>query len=152
MTQIFGIHRIDGLPTTYNESIDGPTSLTKDIYNIPLIENLPDNISQIKTQNMSSVYISSDCVGAKIFIDGIEQIGFNTPSMITDISPGHHSFRLTHPGHTDIESEMPLDPGKTYNIFLTMGKSILPPQTDSSGVVILLALGLIGLFLIKSGR
>ena len=126
MTQIFGIHRIEGLPTA-----------------------LPDNIYQARTQNRSSVYISSDCVGAKIFIDGIEQTGFITPSMITDIPSGHHNFRLTNPGYTDIESEIPLDPGKTYNIFLTMGRSALPP-TDSSGIILLLAIGLVGYFLIKN--
>lgn len=126
MTQIFGIHRIEGLPTA-----------------------LSDDIYQIKTQNRSSIYISSDCVGAKIFIDDIEQTGFNTPSMITDIPSGHHNFRLTNPGYADVEGEIPLDPGKTYNIFLTMGRA-LPPSTDSSGIFLLLALGLIGYFLIKN--
>ena len=150
MTQRFGIHCINGLP---NSSSD--TYPTKNLYDISLIENLPDSIARIREQSTSSVYIASDPSGAKIFIDGIEQTGFNTPSMITDMYSGHHSFKLTSPGYIDIESEMPLEPGKTYNIFLTMGKSTSTlvsssTSTDISGIVILLALGLIGYFLIKN--
>ena len=149
MTQRFGIHCINGLPNSLSA-----TSSAKNLYNIPLIENLPDSISQIREQLTSSVYVASDPSGAKIFIDGIEQIGFNTPSMITDMHSGHHSFRLTSPGYVDIESEMPLEPGRTYNVFLTMGKSTSTSTSDStstdiSGIVILLAIGLIGYFLLK---
>jgi hypothetical protein len=111
----------------------------------------------MKKQSTSSVYIASDPAGAKIFIDNIEQTGFDTPAMITDIYSGHHSFRLTSPGHIDIESEMPLEPGKTYNIFLTMGKSTSTLMSDStstdiSAIVILFALGLIGYFLLREGK
>lgn len=147
MTQRFGIHCINGLPNSLSE-----ISSTKNLYNIPSIENLPDSISRIREQLTSSVYMASDPSGAKIFIDGIEQSGFNTPSMITDIHSGHHSFRLSSPGYVDIESEMPLEPGRTYNVFLTMGKSTSTSDsisTDISGIVILLALGLIGYFLLK---
>jgi hypothetical protein len=149
MTQKFGIHCINGLP---NSPLD--TSSTKSLYNIPLLENLSDSISQIREQLTSSVYIASDPSGAKIFIDGIEQSGFNTPSMITDMHSGHHSFRLTSPGYIDIESEMPLEPGRTYNVFLSMGKSTSTSSSDStstdiSGIVVLIALGLIGYFLLK---
>lgn len=151
MTQIFGIHCINGLP---NSSHD--TSLTRSLCDIPLLENLQGSIAQIRTQPTSSVYISSDPAGAQIFINDIEQTGFHTPAMITDIYSGRHSFRLTSPGYVDIESEIPLEPGKTYNIFLTMGKSSLTSistldssSTDVSGIVILIALGLIGYFLLK---
>jgi hypothetical protein len=149
MTQKFGIHCINGLPDSPSE-----VSSIKNLYNISLIENLPNSISQIREQLTSSVYIASDPSGAKIFIDGIEQIGFNTPSMITDMQSGHHSFRLSSPGYEDIESEMPLEPGRTYNVFLTMGKSKSTTMSDStstdiSGIVILLAIGLIGYFLLK---
>ena len=152
MTQRFGIYCINGLPNSLPES-----SPTKNLYNIPLIENLSNSISQIREQLTSSVYIGSDPSGAKIFIDDIEQSGFNTPSMITDIHSGHHSFRLSSPGYVDIESDMPLEPGKTYNIFLTMGKSTSKSSsgstsTDISGIVVLLALGLIGYFLLKKNR
>lgn len=141
MTQIFGIHKINGLPDT---------PLTIDQYNTQLIENLSDCTSQIDTQSTSSVYIASDPVGAKIFIDDIEQIGFKTPAMITDMPPGHHNFKLTHHDHVDIESSMPIDPGRTYNIFLTMGKSTsVTTSTGSSDLIILLAIGLIGYLLIK---
>jgi hypothetical protein len=148
MTQRFGIHCINGLPNSQQD-----TSSIKNLCNIPLIENLPNSISQIREQLTSSVYIASDPSGAKIFVDGIEQTGFNTPSMITDMHSGHHSFRLTSPGYIDVESEMPLEPGRTYNVFLTMGKSTSNSTTDSStdisGIVILLAIGLIGYFLFR---
>jgi hypothetical protein len=148
MIQRFGIHCINGLP---NSSSD--TYLTKNLYDIPLIENLSDSVAQIKAQSTSSVYMVSDPAGAQIFIDGIEQIGFNTPAMITDIYSGYHSFRLTSPGYVDIESEMPLEPGRTYNIFLTMGKSTsTSTSTDISGIVVLFALGLIGYFLLRNRR
>jgi PEGA domain len=162
VTQKFGIHCINGLP---NSSYD--ISSTNDIYNIQLIENLPDSIArtayanQMKRQSTSSVYIASDPAGTKIFIDDIEQIGFDTPSMITDIQSGHHGFRLTYPGYEDIESEMPLEPGKTYNIFLTMRKTASSlaltstsdtTSTDISGIVVLFALGLIGYFILRKGR
>lgn len=151
MTQRFGIHCINGLPNSPSDISSPPA---KSLYDISLIENLSDSIAQIKTQSTSSVYIASDPAGAQIFIDNIEQTGFNTPAMITDMFPGHHSFRLVSPGHIDIESEMPLEPGRTYNIFLTMGKStsISTPgatSTDISGIVLLLALGLIGYFLLR---
>ena len=134
MSQIFGIHCINGLPST-----------------IPLIENLSGSIYQIDTQSRSSVYIASDPAGAQIFIDGIEQTGFSTPAMITDIPSGHHNFRLTSPGHIDIDGSMPLDPGRTYNMFLTMGKSTSTSISASqSDLIVLLALGLIGYFLIKN--
>lgn len=142
MTQIFGIHTINGLPDTFP---------TRDIYNIPSIENLSDSIPQTNIQYTSSAYIASDPVGAKIFIDGIEQTGFNTPAMITDIPSGHHNFKLSSPDHIDIESSMPLEPGRTYNIFLTMGKSTSDTiSAGSSDIMVLLAIGLIGYFLIRS--
>ncbi len=137
MAQIFGIHAINGLPSK---------SDTLPSYDIPLIENL----SEI-SQPISSVYIASDPAGAKIFIDGIEQTGFTTPSMITDIPAGHHNFKLISPGHTDIESSMPLEPGKTYNMFLTMGKTTSSSASiGSSDLILLLAIGLIGYFLIRN--
>lgn len=142
MAQIFGIYCINGLPDT---------SSIRDLYNIPSIDNLSHNLTEIKTQSRSAVYIASDPAGAKIFIDDIEQVGFNTPSMITNILPGNHNFRLTSPGHIDIESAIPLEHGRTYNIFLTMEKSIpTSTSTDSSGLIILLTLGLIGFLLIKN--
>jgi hypothetical protein len=145
MTQIFRINTINGLPETYP---------TINIDNIPLVENLSDNFSQIMTQSTSSVYVASDPVGAKISIDGVEQAGFGTPTMITDIPPGHHTFKLSYQDRADIESDIPLEPGKTYNIFLTLGKSAsnstsTDTSTDVSGIVVLLTLGLIGYFLIK---
>lgn len=124
MTQIFGIHCINGLPITNS---------TKNLYN---------------TFDRSSIYIASDPTGAQIFIDSIEQTGFLTPAMITDIPAGHHNFRLTSPGYIDIESSMPIESGRTYNIFLTMGKTQTPTYTGS-GIIILLALGL-GLLLIRN--
>lgn len=142
MAQIFGIHKINGLPDI---------SPTRDIYNIPLIENLPDSLSQINTQRTSSVYITSNISGAKIFIDGIEQTGFSTPSMIMDIPSGHHNFKLSSPGHIDVESSMPLEPGSTYNIFLTMGKSTSTSiLSNSSDLILLLAIGILGYLLIKN--
>ena len=149
MTQRFGIHYINGLPNSLSDIS------TKNSYDIPLLENLPNSISQIGGQSTSSVYISSDPSGARIFVDGIEQTGFNTPSMITDMYSGHHSFRLTSPGYVDIESETPLEPGRTYNIFLTMEKSMSTygsTSTDISGIVMLLALGLIGYFLLRKEK
>ena len=142
MIQTFGIHIINGLPDTFP---------TKDLYNTPSIENSYDSITQIEEQSRSSVYIASDPSGAQIFIDGIEQTGFKTPAMLTEIPKGHHNFKLSSSGYVDIESSIPLDSGRTYNIFLTMGKSTLTQSyTDSSGLVILLALGLIGYFLIRN--
>lgn len=168
MTQKFGIHCINGLPNSSSDisSTNSPSDIssTNSIYNMQLIENLQDSIahtvhtSQMRKQSTSSVYIASDPAGAKIFIDDIEQTGFNTPSMITDIQSGHHSFRLIHPGHEDIESEIPLEPGKTYNVFLTMGKSTLTSastsasdstSTDISGIIVLLALGLISYLILR---
>lgn len=144
MTQTFGIHCINGLP-----NIPSNTYPIKDLYDIHLIENLSNNLPSIDTY-ISSVYIASDPVGAHIFIDDIEQTGFHTPAMITDIPPGHHNFKLISPGYVDIESSMPLEPGRTYNIFLTMGKSVQTPATTSStGFLILLAIGL-GLLLIRN--
>ncbi len=146
MTQIFGIHYINGLPNN-----DSGTYHTKDLYDIPLIENLSDNLDKIKTQSSSAVYITSDPVGAQIFIDGIEQTGFNTPSMITNVPSGHHNFKLTSPGYEDIESSMPIDPGRTYNIFLTMGKSIsASTYVSTPDIVILLTIGIIGYYLIRN--
>ena len=137
MAQIFGIHAINGLPSTSDTLLS---------YGIPLIENLSDSL-----QPLSSVYIASDPVGAKIFIDGIEQTGFHTPSMITDIPAGHHNFKLISPGHVDIESSMPLEPGKTYNMFLTMGKTTTDSTSiGSSDLIILLAIGMIGYFLLRN--
>lgn len=132
MAQIFGIHMINGLPDTSHK-----------------YESLSDIIPQINLYS-SSVYVASDPAGAKIFIDDIEQIGFMTPTMITDIPPGHHNFKLSSPDHIDIESSMPLEPGRTYNLFLTMGKSTSNTiSAGSSDLIILLAIGLLGYFLIK---
>lgn len=145
MKQIFGIHKINGLPDM---------SPARDIYNIPLIENLPNSLSQINTQQTSrtsSVYITSNISGAKIFIDDIEQTGFDTPAMITDIPSGHHNFKLSSPGYIDVESSTPLEPGSTYNMFLTMGKSSSTSIfSNSSDLIIILAIGILGYLLIKS--
>lgn len=142
MAQIFGIHAINGLPSV-SETIPS--------YNIPLTENLSDSPYNINIQSSSSVYIASDPVGAQIFIDGIEQTGFTTPSMITDIPSGHHNFKLISPGHVDIESSMPLEPGKTYNMFLTMGKTTLASTyINTPDIIILLAVGIIGYLLIRN--
>lgn len=147
MTQIFGIHYINGLPD------NNDTYQTKGLYNIPLIENLSDNLAEINAQSSSSVYITSNPVGAQIFIDGIEQTGFNTPAMIMQIPSGHHNFKLTSPGYEDIESSMPIDPGRTYNLFLTMGKSTsTSTYVSSPDFVVLLAVGLIGLYLIRNRK
>ena len=148
MTQIFGIHYINGLPD------NNDTYRTKDLYKIPLIENLSDNITEINAeinaQSSSSVYITSNPVGAQIFIDGIEQTGFFTPAMIMNIPSGHHNFKLTSPGHEDIESAMPIYPGRTYNLFLTMGKSIsASAYVTTPDFIVLLAIGLIGYYLIR---
>lgn len=136
MAQIFGIHCINGLPDM---------SSTKD--NIPLIDNLPSSLTEV--QSKSSIYIASDPAGAKIFIDEIEQTGFHTPAMITDIPSGHHNLKLISPGYTDIESSIPLESGKTYNVFLTMGRTYVSTSTGSPGILILLAIGL-GLLLIRN--
>ena len=136
MTQIFGIYSINGLPYTPS---------TNDIYGIP---SLSDNITQINAYK-SSIYVSSDPVGAQIFIDDIEQTGFITPAMITDIPPGYHNIKLTSPGYIDIGGSIPLESGRTYNVFLTMGRMQTPTSTDSSGIIILLAIGL-GLLLIRN--
>jgi hypothetical protein len=96
--------------------------------------------------------VASDPAGAQIFVDGIEQTGFNTPAMITDLPSGHHDIKLTSPGYMDIEGSVPLEPGRTYNIFLTMGKSMQTPTTStSSAILILLALGL-GFLLLRKNR
>jgi len=148
MTQIFGIHSINGLPDNNDSHY-----VKEDSYNIPLIENLSDHITEIKTQSSSSVYISSDPVGAQIFIDGIEQTGFSTPAMIMNIPSGHHNFKLTSPGHEDIESAMPIYPGRTYNLFLTMGKSTsTSAYVSTPDILILFAIGLIGYYLIRNKR
>lgn len=138
MVQIFGIHCINGLPDTPS---------TRDLYNIPSIDNISGSFAEV-IQPVSSVYVASDPVGARIFIDGIEQTGFHTPSMIMDIPPGHHNIKLISPGYTDMESSMPLESGRTYNIFLTMGRAV-PASTDSSGIIMLIAIGL-GLLLIRN--
>lgn len=141
MTQIFGIHAIDGLPSKSDVSMS---------YDKPLTENLSDVLHPLDLRHLSSVYVASDPAGAKIFIDGIEQTGFTTPSMITDIPAGNHSFKLTSPGNVDIESSIPLEPGKTYNIFLTLGKTTYgSPYIGNSDLLLLFALGIIGYFLIK---
>lgn len=137
MTQIFGIHCINGLP-------DIPS--IKD--NIPLIDNSSISLTNV-VQFKSSIYIASDPAGAKIFIDDIEQTGFHTPAMMTDIPSGHHNVKLISPGYIDIESSIPLEPGKTYNVFLTMGRTNVSTSTGSPGIIILFAIGL-GLLLIRN--
>ncbi len=154
MSQIFGIHCINGLPDIRTDPSSTITSLTPssapDIYNIQLIENLSDSVAKIQAQSTSSVYISSDIVSAKVFIDGVEQIGCNTPSLINNIPYGYHNFTLKHPEYMDTESEISLDPGKTYNIFLTMGKLYQNSiSIGSSDIIILLALGILGYLLIR---
>lgn len=150
MSQIFGIHAINGLPIKYNSS-DINTYLADSPYDISSY-NTP-NTDNISSLSPSSVYIASDPAGAKIFIDGIEQTGFMTPSMITDIPAGHHNFKLTSPGRVDIESSIPLEPGKTYNMFLTMGKTISNVSDSismgTSDFLLLVAIGIMGYLLIK---
>ncbi len=162
MKQIFGVHCINGLPNIYTDQQDNtiystqdnptqydPTQDIYDMHNMKLIENLSENITNIRTQSTSSVYIVSDVSGAQVFIDGVEQTGCNTPSMINNIPSGYHSFKLKHPEHIDTESEISLDPGKTYNMFLSMPKIYQNSVSiDSSDIFVLLTLGLIGYFLI----
>ena len=128
MTQIFGIHSINGLPDTYlANTLDAS------------LPNIPPQVN-----NISSLYIASEPAGAQIFIDGIEQTGFRTPSMINDLPSGYHNIKLTSSGYIDIESSMPLDPGRTYNVFLTMERMAEPISTSSGFIILgLIALGLI---------
>ncbi len=135
MAQIFDIHSINGLPSSSIKYLYGTSA---------------DYLSDDRIIDKSSIYIASDPAGAQIFIDGIEQIGFHTPSMITDIPSGHHSIKLISSGYIDIESSIPLEPGRTYNVFLTMGKSAQVP-TNSYGIMIILALGL-GFLLLRNKR
>ncbi len=151
MTQIFRIYNINGLPdTNFTNGTYDPTGYT---HNISMLYKGTDQyIEQCTNQidaNTSSIYITSDPIDAQIFIDNIEQTGFRTPSMITDIPSGNHNIKLMSPGYTDIESSIPLESGRTYNIFLTMEKLQEQISIDSSGIILLLAIGL-GFLLIKN--
>jgi hypothetical protein len=120
-------HCVNGLPLSIGSNI-------QDLYN--------------PSTGTSSIYVASNPVGAQIFIDGIEQTGFRTPAMITDIPSGNHYIKLMSPGFIDIENSIPLESGRTYNVFLSMVKSMQGESSDSSLILVLFAIGL-GLLLFR---
>ena len=78
------------------------------------------SILQQPTGSLSVVSIPG---GAKIFIDGEEQID-TTPAII-DIPVGQHAYRLSYPGYIDVEGIVYITEEQYQDLFFTMQKSLI---------------------------
>jgi hypothetical protein len=74
------------------------------------------------------LYISSNPIGAKIFIDDVEQIGNTTPTEIYDLLIGHHTYKLSLTGYNDATESFDILPGK-----ITIIEVILAPLVPVTG-------------------
>jgi PKD repeat protein len=70
--------------------------------------------------------------GASIFIDNQEQVGKFTPTTITDISIGNHTFILKYPGRNDATGTITVIGGATSYIYVSM--SIVSPTKGSISI------------------
>src|SRR3989304_2094497 len=70
--------------------------------------------------------------GASIFIDNQEQIGKFTPTTITDIPIGSHTFTLRYPGRNNATGTINVIGGVTSYVYVDM--SIVSPTEGSIGI------------------
>lgn len=61
--------------------------------------------------------------GAKIFIDGEEQID-TTPTII-ELPVGQHAYRLSYPDYIDVEGIVTIIEGQTSDLFVAMQESLM---------------------------
>ena len=62
------------------------------------------------------LYISSSPIGAKIFIDDVEQTGLSTPTIMQGLLIGTHTYKLTLPGYEDKTDIFVISTGQITNI------------------------------------
>lgn len=104
------------------------------------------SIQQPPTE-VGSAHIVSVPTGAKIFIDNID-FQQTTPAIISNISSGTHTYKLTYPGYTDVDGILFIKTGETYEISAIMEKCSIPSQSNA-----LLYLGLFAVgFMLLSSR
>lgn len=77
----------------------------------------------ILQQLTGSLSIVSVPGGAKIFIDGDEQI-YTTPSII-GLPVGQHTYRLSYSGYIDVEGIVHITEEQYQDLFFTMQKSTI---------------------------
>lgn len=118
------------------------------MYIRPFIDDLScNNITIQQPGEVGSVSIESVPPGAKIFIDGILQLGStpiiidNLPSSPTGIAYG---YKLTYPGYVDVEGEFFVRTGDTYPLYTIM--EIMTGAPSDIGTMLIFVLG-IGAFL-----
>ncbi len=98
------------------------------MYKLPYIQSyindLACNSITIQAQDVGSAHIVSIPDGAKVYIDGIEQVGVTTPATINNIPsvPFEYTYKLIKPGYIDSEGSLFITAGQTYNVTVTMCK------------------------------
>jgi PKD repeat protein len=70
--------------------------------------------------------------GARIFIDDQEQLGKFTPTTITDIPIGSHTFILKYPGRNDVTGGITVIGGTTSYVYV--GMTIVSPTKGSISI------------------
>lgn len=75
---------------------------------------------QEQTGSLSIVTVPG---GADIYIDGVKQPD-KTPAII-DLPVDQHIYRLTYPGYIDEEGIVYIQEGQTYDLFISMHKSLV---------------------------
>ena len=82
------------------------------------------------TPTAGSLYAASMPLSAEIFIDNIDQ-NLTTPAMITSLTPGSHTVKLTRTGYQDWTGTVTITAGTTQYINPT-----LPPLTTTGSLEI----------------
>lgn len=119
--------------------------------NTVVVEGTTTDVSAILILSVSgkgSLHIETIPPGAKIFIDGIEEVGIITPTTITDIDVGGHIYELRLPRYYTISGTFMISGGQTTVITKTL-QSTPPVQAGfgAAGMVLIAGLAVGALYI-----
>lgn len=106
---------------TYTFPID-PRTLPNGTYTV-CTDGICKAISVAISVSTGSINIVSSPEGAEAWLDG-QNTGFTTPTILTDILAGNHSFKLTLQGYNDVLGNVTVLPGQTTYIYTTFTQTI----------------------------
>lgn len=104
-----------------------------------LITLVPISISSIPGSALGgNISVSSTPSGALIFIDGIYNPSLITPSIVTQVSPGLHTIKLTLNQYDDWTTTINVVDGSANTIVAALNKTAISISSNPSGAIIVI--------------
>ncbi len=110
------------LSATITTDLDGNPRIVNGIVDMGAYE-----FQETPSLQYGSLFITSTPTGANIWLDGVDKNTI-TPAILTGITPGTHTIKLTLPGHYDwTNNSVTVTAGTTTPVFTTLGTISFTP-------------------------